>query len=151
MAYRLIPLLLLLTTAAWAAEKVLPDPTKPPAGLSAKEEKSDEASKEPVASGLTSILLKKGAKPAAIIDGEYVELGGMAGERKVIGISEDRVTLKNADAKEVLRLIPAFEKKMIVPPKPVNPPKSTKPVKKKTVRKVKPETKAVTVSKESEK
>ncbi|MDP2752065.1 MAG: hypothetical protein Q8O31_05620 [Rhodocyclaceae bacterium] len=135
MAHRLILLFLMLTPAVWAAEKVLPDPTKPPAGLSAKEEKTDESSKEPVASGLTSILLKKGAKPAVIIDGEYVELGGLAGERKVIGIGEDHVILKNADEKEVLRLIPSVEKKMIVPPKP------PKPVKKKMVRKVKQVTK----------
>lgn len=141
MAHRLIPFLLLLTTAVYAAEKTLPDPTKPPTGLS-KEEKSDESSKEPVTSGLTSILLKQGAKPAAIIDGEYVELGGLAGERKVIGIGEDHVILKNAEGKEVLRLIPAVEKKMIVPPKPV---------KKKVVRKVKPKTKAAAVVKEGEK
>ena len=65
-------------------------------------------------SGLSSVILRKGAKPAAIIDGQYVELGGKVGERKVVSITEGEVILKSTVEKEVLRLTPGIEKRPIV-------------------------------------
>ncbi|WIM05205.1 MAG: hypothetical protein OHM77_10940 [Candidatus Nitricoxidivorans perseverans] len=98
---------------AWA-QGSLPDPTRPPGATVAAPHGSTQA--VPTASGLSSVILRKGAKPAAVIDGQYVELGGKVGERKVVRIAEGEVVLKNAesaDGRETLLLTPGIEKQPI--------------------------------------
>lgn len=91
-----------------AATAQLADPTRPahdvaaPAGAAA-----DAAS----ASGLQSIIRRKGGKPAALINGTVVELGGRLGEARLIRIGEDFAVLRGPLGDETLRLTPALEKK----------------------------------------
>ncbi|MDP3031348.1 MAG: hypothetical protein Q8N33_04645, partial [Rhodocyclaceae bacterium] len=63
-------------------------------------------------SGLQSVILRKGGKPAALINGSVVELGGKVGEARLIRINEDKVVLRGPQGDETLRLIPAAEKKV---------------------------------------
>lgn len=149
-------LMLMISVAGFAGtvraeESSLPDPTRPPpdavssaaptgtagtagaAGASgATASASGDTAAQAAASGLTSIFLRKGARPAAIINGQYVELGGKVGERKVVRITEGEVALAGAEGQEVLRLTPGIEKKLIVEKEPVI---KKKPIKRKTARK----------------
>ena len=84
----------------------LSDPTRPPAafGSPGAVESGNEGS------GLQSIIRSNRGKPGAIINGEYVSLGGMVGEARLIKIGEDSVTLKTATGTETLTLVPGVEK-----------------------------------------
>lgn len=66
----------------------------------------------PAASGLQSVILRKQGKPAALINGEVVELGGKVGEARLVKVSEDAVVLRGPGGEETLRLIPTAEKKL---------------------------------------
>lgn len=102
-----VPLLAL----AGPARAQLADPTKPPAALAAPaaEQASGTA---PALTGLQSVILRKNGKPAALINGEVIELGGKLGEATLVRISEDAVVLRGPDGEETLRLTPAAEKKV---------------------------------------
>lgn len=108
MAHRLIPALALLVLAG-SAHAQLVDPTRPPATINA-------ATGDPTtvfeSGGLQSVILRKGGKPAALINGSVVELGGKIGEARLIRINEDHVVLRDSRGDETLRLIPAAEKKV---------------------------------------
>jgi MSHA biogenesis protein MshK len=92
-------------TAAWAQS--LTDPTRPPSAFGS----SGSADSAPEASSLQSIIRSNVGKPAAIINGEYVVLGGRVGDATLVKIGEDSVTLKTATGSETLMLIPGVEKK----------------------------------------
>lgn len=92
-----------------AAVAQLADPTRP--ALLPAQAADAPADLAPAASGLQSVILRKGGKPAALINGEVVELGGKVGEAKLVKVSEDAVVLKGPGGEETLRLIPAAEKK----------------------------------------
>ncbi|MCX8018356.1 MAG: hypothetical protein N2690_10720 [Rhodocyclaceae bacterium] len=109
MAHRLIGGCL----AVWlvgAAQAQWADPTRPPANLAVTAEAAADA--PPPASGLQSIILRKQGKPAALINGEIVELGGKVGEARLVKISEDRVVLRGPMGEETLRLMPAAAKQV---------------------------------------
>jgi MSHA biogenesis protein MshK len=93
----------------------LPDPTRPPAAL-INPSVSGGGVVEDLASGptLQSVILRKGQKPAAIISGERVELGGRYGDARLTKVSESRVVLSGASGNETLLLTPSVEKKMVV-------------------------------------
>ncbi len=96
----------------------LPDPTRPPAGvMSASGTASPEASE---ASGpeLQSVILPVGAKPRALINGEWLELGQRSGDFKIVKIAADRVELKGAQGRQTLKLTPDVDKQL---PKPKPP------------------------------
>jgi MSHA biogenesis protein MshK len=103
------PLALLLMTGLALAQ--LADPTKPPLSVSAPVAETAGAEVAGNA-GLRSVILRKGGKPAALINGEVVELGGKVGEARLIRIREDAVVLKGPEGEETLRLTPAAEKKV---------------------------------------
>lgn len=86
------------------------DPTRPPfepnaalAGATAPE----------AASGLQSIIRRKAGKPAALINGALIELGGKVGEARLIRIGEDFVVLRGPQGVETLYLTPGIEKKAV--------------------------------------
>lgn len=108
MANRLIPILALLAMADMGHAQ-LADPTRPPTTIGSAVDPAGAAAFE--ASGLQSVILRKHGKPAALINGSVVELGGQVGEAKLIKISEDAVVLKGPQGTETLRLMPAAEKK----------------------------------------
>jgi MSHA biogenesis protein MshK len=113
MAGRLITLIAgFLVASAWASigHGQLADPTKPPAALAAPA--PDAAAVGAAAVGLQSVIMRKNGKPAALINGEVVELGGKLGEAKLVKITEDAVVLRGPQGDETLRLTPAAEKKV---------------------------------------
>jgi MSHA biogenesis protein MshK len=92
--------------AAGSALAQLADPTRPsgtPVG--------GATPAAAAASGLQSVILRKHGKPAALINGTVVELGGMVGEMKLVAVKEDAVVLRGPGGDETLRLMPAAEKK----------------------------------------
>lgn len=95
--------------SGWACAQGLPDPTRPPASLAADPAAAPRAVASPA--GLQSIIRRHGAKPAAVINGTYVELGGRVGEARVERIGEDSVVLRSALGRETLYLTPAVGKK----------------------------------------
>ena len=114
MADRLIAACLLgLIALVPPAAAQLADPTRPLQGQTVPDTGAPDA--QPAAAGLQSIILRKNAKPAALIDGAVVQLGGLVGEAKVVKITEDAVTLRGPQGEEeVLFLTPGIEKKVKV-------------------------------------
>jgi hypothetical protein len=109
MARRLITTLLLLAPCATLAQ--LADPTRPaidtgsaaPSGMAAAS----------ATAGLQSIIQRQSGKPAALINGVVVELGGKVGEARLVKIGEDFVVLRGSMGNETLRLTPGIEKKAV--------------------------------------
>lgn len=93
----------LFSIAAIAEE--LPDPTRPPASLTAPvvAPASGVVANQPA--GLQSIIISK-TRRAAIIDGETVELGGKYGDAKLIEVNEGSVVLRSAQGRQVMTLFP---------------------------------------------
>ncbi len=114
MARRLmLALPLLLTSPAWAQ---LADPTRPPPQALVPAGAAASAAAVPAAIGLQSVILNRNGKgrPAAVINGEVVQLGGKVGEARLVKVEEDHVVLLGTEGREILRLMPAAEKVMKV-------------------------------------
>lgn len=109
----LLSTLSLLSGAALALAQAPVDPTRPPSSLEAVLAGEAVTPNAPISSGLTSILRRAGGKPAAVIDGQLVELGGRVREAQLIRIDEDSVSLRGSDGEEVLMLTPGIEKKAV--------------------------------------
>jgi len=86
----------------------VPDPTRPPemfltpggGGVAAPHE-----------SGVQTVILRPGGrKSAAVINGQYVEVGGMVGDKRVLKITESEVVLNGESGREVIKVMPAIEK-----------------------------------------
>ena len=101
------------------------DPTRPAVNESATNTANENAA---APAGLQTIIRRKAGKPAAIINGEFVELGGRVGESRLTEIGEGSVVLSGPSGKETMVLTPGIEKKPITP-KPDNK-VSGKPAKK---------------------
>ena len=84
------------------------DPTRPP--TSVVEPTATLPSAGVSGAGLQTVILRKGNKPVAIINGMTVELGGKVGESRLVKLSESEAVLQGPNGREVLRLIPAAEK-----------------------------------------
>ncbi len=93
---------LLVSTASTA--QTLADPTRPPLELLSAAT-TGAAPHTP----LQSILLSS-ARKGAIINGQYVALGGVYGKAKLVKITATEVTLKSDEGLEVLQLYPPMEK-----------------------------------------
>jgi hypothetical protein len=107
MADRLMPAVaaavaLLVSTASTA--QTLTDPTRPPFELLS----AATGGAAPL-TPLQSILLSS-ARKGAIINGQYVALGGAYGKAKLVKITATEVTLKSDEGLEVLQLYPPMEK-----------------------------------------
>ena len=101
---------------------VMADPTRPPAELTAPvADSAAGADGKPVAAsgGLQAVILRKGAKPMAVINGEVVSLGGKVGDARLVKISETEAELDGPNGKEVMRMTPAVDKKITQKPKVV--------------------------------
>lgn len=93
---------LLTLAASCACADELPDPTRPPASISAPVVAGSTA---PKPAGLQSIILSKNRR-AAIIDGDTVELGGMHNGARLLEVNEGSVVLSGAQGRQVLTLFP---------------------------------------------
>ena len=98
---------------AWAQSGS--DPTRPAIDQKAVVTETESTS-APAATGLQTIIRRKNARPAAIINGEYVELGGRLGEARLTRVEDGFVVMSSpGGAKEILTLTPGVEKKMNKP------------------------------------
>lgn len=93
-----------LALSAGSAAQALTDPTRPPLELMGAVT-AGAAPRTP----LQSILLSS-ARKGAIINGQYVPLGGTYGKAKLVKITATEVTLKSDQGLEVLQLYPPMEK-----------------------------------------
>lgn len=122
-------LLLLCAVPFAAAAESLPDPTRPPAEISAPPALAGQAA-APDVNRLQSIIISP-TRRAAIISGQTVELGAMHGDARLVEVKENGVTLQGAEGRQVLALFPDVEirKNAALPPGENNI-KKKKPVKK---------------------
>lgn len=99
------------SVAAW---EQLPDPTRPPDGAALADPAGGGTSATAAAaaaSGVQAIFLRPGRKPAALIDGHYVEQGARLGDKRVLKISENEVVLRDAAGQnETLKVVTGAEK-----------------------------------------
>lgn len=93
----------LFSVAAKAEE--LPDPTRPPASVTAPVVVSGQKAGEGPPSGLQTIIISKNRR-AAIIDGQIVELRGKHGDATLIKVNEGSVVLQGAQGSQLLMLFP---------------------------------------------
>jgi hypothetical protein len=92
-----------LALAGSCGAQALTDPTRPPLELLAASTAGARSS-----TPLQSILLSSSRK-GAIINGQYVALGGNYGKSRLIKITPTEVTLKSDQGLEVLKLYPPME------------------------------------------
>lgn len=93
-----------LLLSAGIGAQALTDPTRPPLELMSAAE-TVETPRTP----LQSILLSS-TRQGAIINGQYVPLGGTYGKARLVRITATEVTLKTGTATEVLQLYPPIDK-----------------------------------------
>ncbi len=93
-----------LVLSAGSTAQALTDPTRPPL-----ERMSAATAGAAPRAPLQSILLSS-ARKGAIINGQYVALGGSYGKAKLVKITATEVTLKSDQGLEVLQLYPPMEK-----------------------------------------
>ena len=93
-----------LLLSAGSTAQALTDPTRPPLDLMSAAG-AGTAPRTP----LQSILLSS-VRKGAIINGQYVPLGGTYGKATLVRITATEVTLKSDGALEVLMLYPPMEK-----------------------------------------
>lgn len=109
---RLLPIAAVLVGAGnfghAQSDSLLSDPTRPPLTIVEPETTSGEGF--PPSSGLQTVILGKGRKPMAVINGMTVELGDKVGDATLVKISESEVVLRGPSGKETLFLTPGVEK-----------------------------------------
>ena len=59
---------------------------------------------------MQTVILRRGGKSGAVINGQYVVVGGKLGEKRVLKISESEVVLEGESGREVIKVTPAIEK-----------------------------------------
>ena len=55
-------------------------------------------------------IMRSGGKSAAVINGQYVVVGGKFGDKRVLRITESEVVLKGESGREVIKVMPSIEK-----------------------------------------
>lgn len=109
MRHTLFSLLLAGLVGAGPVLAQVPDPTRPAGIVLAPE--GGEGRATPPESGVQTVILRHGGrKSAAVINGQYVEVGGMVGDKRVLKITESKVILKGESGREVIKVMPAVEK-----------------------------------------
>ena len=102
----------LLWLAGWVASATVlaqaPDPTRPTGALVSPEPGAVAAA--PAESGVQTVILRHGGKSGAVVNGQYVEVGGKLAGKQVLKISESEVVLMGEVAREVIKVTPAIEK-----------------------------------------
>lgn len=88
----------------------LPDPTRPPAATNG-DPASASADVAAAPSGLQTIILGKGHKPMAVINGVIMELGDKLGDATLVKLTETEAVLQGPSGREVLNLLPGLVKR----------------------------------------
>ena len=101
---------LMLTGLIWTGTALGqgPDTTRP-AGNQVTAEGGSGVS-APVESGVQTVILRPGGKSAAVINGQYVVVGGTFGDKRVLRITESEIVLKGESGREVIKVMPSVEK-----------------------------------------
>ncbi len=100
-----------LLAAVPARGQAVSDPTRPPAGIDSATPAGVAAPSRPAKATLQSIIRRTQDRPAAIIDGELVVLGGRIGDARLVRVGEDSVDLATATGRETLQLTPGIGKR----------------------------------------
>jgi len=88
----------------------LSDPTRPPpVAVEAAPATSAEGTPPP-SGGLQTIILGRGRKPMAVINGITVGLGDKVGESRLVKLSETQAVLQGPGGREILYLTPGVER-----------------------------------------
>lgn len=101
-------LLLALVLSGSVSAEVLPDPTRPP-NVDANVAGADGATGVAAAPRLQSVILRAGARPRALINGEWLEQGQEYAGSKVLKITANAVQMAGPQGPETLRLTPQVE------------------------------------------
>lgn len=109
-----------LVLSAGSTAQALTDPTRPPLELM-RSAATGPAPRTP----LQSILLSSTRK-GAMLNGQYVPLGGAFGKATLVRITETEVTLKSDQGLEVLQLYPPSGKTSALPSTESKPQKAAK-------------------------
>lgn len=98
-----------LVTAVFA--QTLPDPTRPPFGMAGNVPGASwEAKTEtPDAPLLQSVILRNGAEPRALVNGEWLRQGQTSGDLKILKILADRVVIRGPQGRQTLKMMPDVE------------------------------------------
>jgi hypothetical protein len=101
---------LMLTGLIWTetAQAQVPDPTRPSGNQVAVD--AGVGASAPVESGVQTVILRPGGKSAAVINGQYVVVGGKYGDKRVLRITESEIVLKGESGREVIKVMPSVEK-----------------------------------------
>lgn len=92
-----------LLAAGWAHAQYA-DPMRPP-GASASDPASGAAD-----GGMQVVILRRGGKASAVINGQTVKVGGLLDGKRVLKISESEIVLQGETGREVLKVMPAVDK-----------------------------------------
>lgn len=93
--------------AAHAADAgLMADPTRPPAAAYVGGAGVESGKR------LSSVVLPKNGRPAAVIGGQVVPLGGMVGDARLVRVTENEAILEGPEGIEHLYLTPDVEKKV---------------------------------------
>ena len=103
------------TSHACAAQTSLPDPTRPPAALSAEAAAKPGAGQASKSAHRVQTVLISPERKLAVIDGRTVPLGGRIDDALVIAITETGVTLRRGAQTETLPLNAGVQKKQVAP------------------------------------
>lgn len=96
-----------LAVSSQAFAQDLPDPTRPPPLPT----DTPLPGAPGAAPGVQMIIKRPGQKPAAVINGEYVELGARISGSRLVRIGDDSVVLEGPSGRETLTLTPGIAKK----------------------------------------
>lgn len=104
----LFPLLLAGFVGVAPALAQVPDPTRPAGALATQGLVGGVV--VPVESGVQTVILRPKGKSAAVIGGQYVEVGGKLGDKRVVKITESEVVLQGEGGREIMKVTPDIEK-----------------------------------------
>lgn len=90
--------------AASCAHAQYADPMRPP-GASAADASSGAAE-----GGVQLVIVRRGSKASAVINGQTVKVGGLLDGKRVLKISESEIVLQGETGREVLKVMPAVDK-----------------------------------------
>ena len=108
MRHGLLPMLLAGFVGIGPAVAQVADPTRPAVALMTQESAGGVAA--PPESGVQTVIVRPKGKSAAVINGQYVEVGGKLGDKRVLKISESEVVLLGEGGREVMKVTPDIEK-----------------------------------------
>jgi len=87
--------------------QVVPDPTRPPAIMPGAGHAETAPAQAPQ---LQSVLLGPGRRPAAVINGELVMVGGRFGQGRLVRLDERHAVLQGTEGQTTLLLTPLAAK-----------------------------------------